>query len=131
MVFEIYTRYFYRPKVTTSSLVGILTLTFLRSTVGFKCEQLQTSSPNHLILNCDSLRVLSNTVTTCPLHSGLSGIKYGNGTSTCAKPSWTFIRENPNSTFALITEIFGGITSNFHGLSQITALSKLPQITRY
>ena len=40
------------------------------------------------------------------------------------------IRENPNSTFALITEIFGGITLNFHGLSQITALSKLPQITQ-
>ena len=42
---------------------------------------------------------------------------------------WVNIRENPNSTFALITEIFGGITSNFHGLSQITALSKLPQVT--
>jgi len=40
------------------------------------------------------------------------------------------IRENPNSTFPLITEIFGEITLNFHGLSQITALSKLPQITR-
>jgi hypothetical protein len=39
------------------------------------------------------------------------------------------IREIPNSTFPLITEIFGEITSNFKGLSQITALSKLPQIT--
>jgi len=41
-----------------------------------------------------------------------------------------FIRENPNSTFPLITEIFGEITLNFRGLSQITALSKLPQITQ-
>ena len=40
------------------------------------------------------------------------------------------IRENPNSTFPLITEIFGEITLNFRGLSQITALSKLPQITQ-
>ena len=39
------------------------------------------------------------------------------------------IRENPNSTFPLITEIFGEITLNFRGLSQITALSKLRQIT--
>jgi hypothetical protein len=42
----------------------------------------------------------------------------------------TNIRENPNSTFPLIAEIFDEITLNFHGLSLITALSKLPQITR-
>ena len=88
----IFTRYFYCPKVTTSSLVAILTLIFLRSAVGFKREQLQTSSPDCLTLNCDPLCVPSNAVTTCPLHSCLSGIKYGNGTSTFAKPSWTLTR---------------------------------------
>ena len=82
----------YCPKVTTSSLVVILISIFLRSAVCFKCEQLQTSSPNHLILNCDPLCVPSNTVMTCPLHSGLSGIKYGNGTSNFVKPSWTLTR---------------------------------------
>ena len=72
--------------------MGILTLTFLKSAVGFKCEQPQTSSPNCLILNCNPLCVLSNAVTTCPLHSGLSGIKYGKGTSTFVKPSWTLTK---------------------------------------
>ena len=42
-----------------------------------------------------------------------------------------YIRENPNSKFSLISEIFGEITSNFHRLGQITPLSKLRQITLY
>ena len=37
----------------------------------------------------------------------------------------TYIRENPNSKFSLISEIFGEITSNFHRLGQITPLSKI------
>ena len=92
MVFKIYIQGIYRPKVTTSSLVAILISIFLRSAVCFKCEQPQTSSPNRLILNCDPLCVPSNVVTTCPLHSSLSGIKYGNGTSNFVKPSWTLTR---------------------------------------
>ena len=41
------------------------------------------------------------------------------------------IKENPNSKFSLISEIFGEITSNFHRLGQITPLSKLRRITLY
>ena len=82
----------YHPKVTTSSLVAILTWIFLRSTVGLMCEQPQTSSPNCLILNCDPLCVSSNVVMTCPLHSSLSGIEYANGTCNFVKPSWTLTR---------------------------------------
>ena len=92
MVFKIYIQGTYCPKVTTSSLVVILISIFLRSAVCFKCKQPQTSSPNCLILNCDPLCVLSNVVTTCLLHSGLSGIKYGNGTSNFVKPCWTLTR---------------------------------------
>ena len=46
-------------------------------------------------------------------------------------PLFSCIRENPNSKFSLISEIFGEITSNFHRLGQITPLSKISRITLY